>query len=133
MEEELRELRGRAARGRSLLRHVTEGVKALLAQLGPEAEVESEPEPDDLESLLCRLEDGVIRLMRQVPAGDGQPETAPFLGGVPTPPRPPSPREEEEEEERPLSPTELRERVLSQVLSREEAPPPPRSSAPPAL
>ena len=45
------------------------GVKALLAQLGPEAEVESEPEPDDLESLLCRLEDGVIRLMRQVGGG----------------------------------------------------------------
>lgn len=32
-----------------------------------------------------------------------------------TSPPPPQNREEEEEEERPLSPTELRERVLSQV------------------
>ena len=52
-----------------LILHAPPELKALLAQLGPEEEVESEPEPEMLESLLCRLEDAVIRLLRQVGGG----------------------------------------------------------------
>ena len=55
-----------------LILHAPPELKALLAQLGPEEEVESEPEPEMLQSLLCRLEDAVIRLLRQVGGGPGR-------------------------------------------------------------
>ncbi|XP_058715552.1 basic salivary proline-rich protein 4-like [Poecile atricapillus] len=138
-EFEVQELREQERRGREELEELRTGLEALLAEL---EEGQGDPEPpqdppgdppgDPLWEQLRRLEMGVTRLLLRDPQ-------TPVLAGNeavwsrPPPPRPPSPREEppageeeEEEGERPLSPGELRERVLREVLSREGPLPTPR-------